>query len=254
VASKALTTKLVGGGSTPGAALSGVSPERGNARSADGLGETLPAIDLVVVCDDRELVRAGVCHLLIEMDLVGRVAGFGSIEEACAEPSHGATRDGVAILGGGSVEELREPDRRADLGLPAILLLPSDDPYELRAAAELAAEGYILEASLSGRALRRSLELLVSGQTPMPREMGELLLRGARPSSPALRITPRQQDVLQQIAVGATNSVIADKLGVSVHTVKRDVAALLTAMGCANRTEVTAKAMRQGLVPRSSSG
>jgi hypothetical protein len=51
-----------------------------------------------------------------------------------------------------------------------------------------------------------------------------------------------------QLADGATNRIIADELGLSVHGVKHHVANLLKQLNCANRTEAASTAMRRGLV------
>lgn len=47
---------------------------------------------------------------------------------------------------------------------------------------------------------------------------------------------------------GTPNKVIARRLDISVHTAKFHVAAILTKLGAANRTDAIAIAMRQGLV------
>ncbi|WP_054310670.1 helix-turn-helix transcriptional regulator [Mesorhizobium sp. 1M-11] len=65
----------------------------------------------------------------------------------------------------------------------------------------------------------------------------------ARPS-----LSPREAEVLALLAEGAPNKVIARRLDISVHTAKFHVAAILTKLGAANRTDAIAIAMRQGLV------
>ena len=60
--------------------------------------------------------------------------------------------------------------------------------------------------------------------------------------------------MLQLVVDGATNKIIAEELGISVHGVKHHVANLLKQLGCANRTEVASTAMRRGLVPAEQMG
>jgi DNA-binding NarL/FixJ family response regulator len=72
-------------------------------------------------------------------------------------------------------------------------------------------------------------------------------LRGS--TSPiTVKLTNREQAVLQLIVAGATNKTIADELKITVHGVKHHVANLLKQLGCSNRTEVASTAMRRGLV------
>ena len=64
----------------------------------------------------------------------------------------------------------------------------------------------------------------------------------------AIRLSPRETEVLALLAEGAPNKVIARHLDISVHTVKFHVAAILVKLGAANRTDAIATAMRRGLI------
>ena len=70
---------------------------------------------------------------------------------------------------------------------------------------------------------------------------------GSSPSPLSVRLSSREQAMLQ-LADGATNRIIADELGLSVHGVKHHVANLLKQLNCANWTEAASTAMRRGLV------
>ncbi len=243
----------MGSGTRRQATLGG-SPTGSPGRTDEPVSTDVPddsplSIPLVLVCDDRELVRAGIHHLLTKIDFVKQVDSFCSVEAACTELAGGRPPGALGVIGGAAIAELVEPTRQAELGLRLVVLLASNEPYRLSAAAELAASGYLFESSLSGHTLRSALQIVATGGATMPEAMAQLLLGRTRQSR-ELRITPRQLRVLQMIADGATNRVIAAELGLSVHAVKRDVAALLTASGCSNRTEVTVRALGEGLIPR----
>jgi len=57
-------------------------------------------------------------------------------------------------------------------------------------------------------------------------------------------LTSREVEVLRLIAGGASNAGIADRLGISVHTVKRHVANVLQKLGAASRAEAGAVARK----------
>ena len=57
-------------------------------------------------------------------------------------------------------------------------------------------------------------------------------------ASPAPSLTPRQQDTFQAMLAGLSNKQIARKLGISEHTVKEHVTAILAAHGVKNRLEL----------------
>lgn len=61
-------------------------------------------------------------------------------------------------------------------------------------------------------------------------------------------LTPREIEVLRLLADGASNKVIAHKLGISDHTVKFHVTSILTRLNAGTRTEAVALGMRMGLV------
>jgi DNA-binding NarL/FixJ family response regulator len=62
------------------------------------------------------------------------------------------------------------------------------------------------------------------------------------------RLTRRELEVLAAMADGASNKVIARRLGISFHTVKFHVAAILAKLDADSRTEAVAKAAQLGLV------
>lgn len=93
------------------------------------------------------------------------------------------------------------------------------------AAIRLAAAGYRIER-----------------EDPSGRTSGEGTARGH------YHLSTREREVLALLAEGAPNKVIARRLGISVHTAKFHVAAIVSKLGAANRTEAIGIAMREGLV------
>jgi DNA-binding NarL/FixJ family response regulator len=61
-------------------------------------------------------------------------------------------------------------------------------------------------------------------------------------------LTPRELEVLTAMADGASNKAIARRLGISVHTVKFHVAAILEKLDADTRTEAVMKAAQLGIV------
>lgn len=65
----------------------------------------------------------------------------------------------------------------------------------------------------------------------------------------ALGISPRELDVLAELAAGHSNKQIAARLQVSPNTVKTHVARLFDKLGARRRTEALRKARELGLLP-----
>jgi len=99
-----------------------------------------------------------------------------------------------------------------------------------------------LAAILSGVA---GLRLVARGEpaeavlaTPEPRET----------QADELGLTPREQEVLALLAEGASNKLIARRLGISVHTAKFHVGSLLNKFDAIGRTDAVAHAARLGVL------
>jgi LuxR family transcriptional regulator, maltose regulon positive regulatory protein len=74
--------------------------------------------------------------------------------------------------------------------------------------------------------------------------------RGSAPAAPGIiePLTGRELEVLQMLAAGQPNQVIAGRLVVTLGTVKKHVSHLLGKLGAANRTEAVARARELGLI------
>lgn len=74
----------------------------------------------------------------------------------------------------------------------------------------------------------------------------ELLADATAAQSEAL--TTREREVLARLVTGGTNAAIGKELGISEHTVRNHLSAVMAKLGVANRTDAVATAVRRGLV------
>ena len=85
----------------------------------------------------------------------------------------------------------------------------------------------------------------------MPERHHRLVTAGddtAVPAAAGEDLTPREREVLAQLALGLPNKTIARRLGISEHTAKFHVAAVMAKLGAASRTEAVRLGARRGLV------
>jgi DNA-binding NarL/FixJ family response regulator len=131
---------------------------------------------------------------------------------------------------------------------PAIIAL-SDDPGRLwtsasralglRAVLPLGANAEELAGTV--RAVQAGL-LVVHPEALVPaRTDGTAVVAGAP-------LTPREREIVELMADGANNRLIASRLAISRHTVKFHVASILAKLGARSRTEAVALALRRGLL------
>jgi len=63
-----------------------------------------------------------------------------------------------------------------------------------------------------------------------------------------IALTPRELEVLALLAEGASNKLIARRLGISAHTAKYHVASLIEKLDAVSRTDAVAHAARMGVL------
>lgn len=82
-----------------------------------------------------------------------------------------------------------------------------------------------------------------------PAQLAGFVGRSPAPAAAAeAGLTRREREVLDLLAAGASNKVIARRLGLSFHTAKAHVAAVLQKLGAASRADAVARGARAGLV------
>jgi DNA-binding NarL/FixJ family response regulator len=210
----------------------------------------------IIVLAPTPVARAGLRALLAEdtggdLQVIGEVADSAELSERLAglrpdclllDPAP----DDAALSG-----RLRQllTDRP---GLPIVWLIGGDEEAS-REALQLGVRALLRPAATAAE-LVVALRAAVLGLTvldPMP--TGPLLdrltgqqARLLQPEPPSL--TPRELAVLQLLAQGQTNRGIALQLGISEHTAKFHVSAVLSKLGAASRAEAVALAARLGYI------
>jgi DNA-binding NarL/FixJ family response regulator len=113
----------------------------------------------------------------------------------------------------------------------------------------------VLSPDASSTALAAAARAVGQGFIVFEPTLAEDLLRPVRPDSESaanvdtnLSLSPREREVLQLVALGLPNKVIANRLNISEHTVKFHVAAILTRLGATSRTEAVHLGAQRGLV------
>ncbi len=215
----------------------------------------------ILLADDHALFRDGIASLLAAWghEVVGQAADGTRAITLAVELHPDLVLMDVAMPGGGGLEATR---RLAALepGIAIVMLTASEDVDHLFAAIKAGARGYLLK-NLESIELRSMLEAVARGEAAItPAIAGRILAELARPEPlPAGaghdrpdpdRLTDRELEVLRLVVVGQRNKEIAADLGISENTAKFHLRNILDKLHAQNRTEVVARAMRDGLIER----
>ena len=98
--------------------------------------------------------------------------------------------------------------------------------------------------------LAGALMAVARGVVAIEPELAALMLarQDGGPAASTRVLTPRELEVLRQVAEGLPNKSIAQRLGISEHTVKFHLNALMAKLGVQSRTEAVIQATRIGLI------
>jgi DNA-binding NarL/FixJ family response regulator len=192
----------------------------------------------VVIAEDAALLREGLIRLLADRGhkVCAAVADGVALRSAVAEH-----RPDVAVV------DIRMPPTHTDEGLRAALELRRDHPatgvlilsqhIETTYAARLleggaAGVGYLLKDRVADVAeFADALARVCAGGTALDPEVVGQLLRASRKADGLAALTPRERDVLAQMAEGRSNAGIAAALHVSAGSVEKHVASIFGKLG-----------------------
>jgi DNA-binding NarL/FixJ family response regulator len=149
----------------------------------------------------------------------------------------------VLLLEAGDTHLMEEVSQRV------VLLLDTSDPALVSAALRSGIRG-VLSTEATPEEIESAIQAVNAGLVVVTAGSLPDLLPDLRPPTEALTepLSDRELEVLNLIAEGQSNKLIAHGLGISEHTVKTHVASILAKLGAASRTEAVSQAIRRGLV------
>ncbi|MBF5002765.1 response regulator [Diaphorobacter caeni] len=206
----------------------------------------------VFLIDDHTLLRRGLVALLAQqpdLKVVGEAADAGQALRLVPE-----LRPDVILLdnhlpgvtGIDAIAGLREASPHSRI----LMLTVSEDGQDLAAALRKGAQGYLLK-TIEGHMLADSIHRAMRGESVVSPEMMGKLVAALRSQEPAAaedavsepapeaqpQLSPREEEVLGEIARGASNKEIARTLDIAETTVKIHVQHILRKLGLSSRVQ-----------------
>jgi DNA-binding NarL/FixJ family response regulator len=198
----------------------------------------------IVVADDQDLVRAGLCGILAtaeDLVIVGEAATGREAVDVVRE-----RRPDVVLM------DVRMPDMD---GLAATRLIVRDtdarvvvlttfdlDEYVI-AALEAGASGFLLKDTPSTR-LHEAVRIIASGDALLSPSVTRTVIdrlrtpRERRSRASLTGLTPREREILDLVARGMSNAEVAADLHITTGTVKTHVGHLLTKLDARDRIQL----------------
>lgn len=213
-----------------------------------------------MIADDHKLFRQGLIGLMKTREDLVEVIGEAETGEEAIQLAERLNPDVILLDiympqtdGLQAAKEIRQ--RFPNIAV--VMLTSSERDGHLYEAAQLGVAGYLLK-SLDANELFDLLHGVTHGEPAMTRAMASKLLKSvanrmANEDKGEQSLTERELFVLRLVASGASNQEIADKLTISVNTVKSHIKNILEKLHLENRTQAATYALKHGLVsPRDS--
>jgi len=209
----------------------------------------------VLLADDHEIVRLGLRSVLEgaeDIDVVGEVATAeaavsaaqaGGIDVILMDLRFGAGVEGTRVMGGA---EATAQIRSAMATPPKVLVVTNyDTDADILGAIEAGAVGYLLKDA-PPHELLSAVRSTAEGDSALSPIVADRLMTRVR--TPRTSLTPRELEVLQLVAAGASNRQIGQDLMLSEATVKSHLVHIYDKLGVRSRTSAVAAAREQGVL------
>jgi len=199
----------------------------------------------ILIADDHYVVRMGLTALVeteADLQVVGEASDGIQVVELYKkhEPDlvlmdlRMPRADGIA-----ATRVIREQFPKARI----LMLTTYDGDDDIHRALSAGASGYLLKNS-TRESLIPAIRAVAAGQRWIPQEVASRLAKRKMFEE----LTPRELEVLNQLAKGLANKEIADVLNISEHTVKGYLKAILGKLHVADRTEAVTAALQRGII------
>ena len=203
----------------------------------------------VVVAEDSLLVREGLRQLLAASPSVDVVASYGDVQAVL----DAVERDRPDVV----VTDIRMPPSNTDEGIRladhlresrpstgvVVVSQYAQPPYVL-ALLEHGSDrrGYLLKERIHDRGqLVSAIDTVARGGSVIDPKVVEVLVdaRARADHSPLAQLTPRERDVLAEMAEGKSNAAIAESLVLTKRAVEKHINSIFTKLGLAASEDVS---------------
>jgi DNA-binding NarL/FixJ family response regulator len=199
----------------------------------------------ILVADDHALIRMGLVSLVNtepDITVVAEAADGKQAVEQFVKFNPDLVLMDLRMPNKNGIEATLEI-RKKSANARVLMLSTFDGDEDIHKALQAGAQGYVLKGS-TGENLIPALRAVFAGQRWIPKEVATRL--ASRRSFEEL--TPREVEVLRELAKGLANKEIADVLNISENTTKGHLKNIIGKLRVADRTEAVTAAIQRGII------
>lgn len=195
----------------------------------------------VMVVDDHEMVRRGICSYLEteeDLEVVGQAHSGQSAVKLAVQLEPDVILMDLVMQDGTGIEASEQIKQKLP-DVQIIILTSYIDEALIFPALEAGALSYILKTS-QAEDIVKAIRLAIKKESIIEPKVASKMLRKLRDDSQELphnELTARELEVLSLIGEGKTNQDIADELFIGIKTVKTHVSNILSKLGVDDRTQ-----------------
>lgn len=205
----------------------------------------------VLLVDDSAAFRAGMTRLLATIDdieICGTAGDGGSGIDAALQDQPDIVLMDLAMPQTSGIEATRTlHDRAPHIGVVVMTMLEDDEA--VGQALRAGARGYLVKGAPQAEIVD-AIRGVHAGRAVIGAATAKQLdsvFAVAGSNEPFPNLTPRERDVLEALAAGATTTQIADRLGLSSKTVRNHLSNIFSKLRVTNRTQAVIEARAHGL-------
>ena len=212
----------------------------------------------VLVADDQDIVRAGLTMILdaqSEIEVVGEAANGREAVTLARELRPDVCLFDIRMPQMDGIEATRQiagPDVTDPLAVVVITTFDLDE--YVYGALKAGARGFLLKDA-GPELLTQAIHAAAHGDALIAPSITARLLAsfvgsgvGEPPAQPTEPLTSREEEILRAVARGWTNHEIAEKMHISISTVKTHIASLMSKLNARNRVEIAMWAYETGRI------
>ena len=217
----------------------------------------------ILIVDDHALFRVGISNILSherEFDLVGEAADGRSAIEMAGMVSPNIVLMDLSLPAPGGLETTQRI-RREFPATAVVVMAQDEDEESLFASIKAGAAAFVIK-DISPEDLIHVIRRVSQGEflindkvfskpavaSRVLKEFRELAVYGQEAAPIFAPLSPREVEILDNIAQGMTNKQVAYALSISEQTVKNHMSSILRKLAVNDRTQAVVYAMRQGWI------